>query len=129
MPTHDEMARAVEAYIAAFDRADPDAVRDLFAPDASVEDPVGTPAHVGHEAIHAFYAQSMQTGAKLKLEGPVRTAGGTAAFAFSVRIGAGEQAMRIDVIDTFTFNDAGKVTAMRAYFNEANFSKVDAAHA
>lgn len=121
MPTHDEMVRAVERYVAAFDDSDPGAVRDLFAANATVEDPVGTPPHVGHEAIHAFYARSMKTGARLKLEGPVRTADNTAAFPFSVHLTLADGPTRIDVIDLFTFDDDGKVTSMRAYFGPANF--------
>lgn len=123
MPTHEQMVAAVEAYVAAFDREDPDAVRDLFAPDATVEDPVGTPPHVGHEAIRAFYARSMKTGAKLRLEGPVRTTADTAAFAFSVHLTLPDGPMRIDVIDLFRFDEAGKVASMRAYFGPANMHK------
>jgi steroid Delta-isomerase len=121
MPTHEEMVGAVERYVAAFDNSDPAAVRDLFAANATVEDPVGTPPHVGHEAIHAFYARSMKTGARLKLEGPVRTVGDTAAFPFSVHLTLANGPARIDVIDLFTFDDDGKITSMRAYFGPANF--------
>lgn len=123
MPTTPEaITAAVHAYVAAFDRSDPAAVRDLFAAGATVEDPVGSLPHKGYEAIHAFYAKSMQTGAKLHLEGPVRICGNTAAFAFSVKLAMPEAAMQIDVIDIFEFDDAGKVTAMRAYFGPTNFT-------
>ena len=121
MPTHDEMVRVVERYVAAFDNSDAAAVRDLFAEDATVEDPVGTPPHVGREAIHAFYARSMTTGARLKLDGPVRTVGNTAAFPFSVHLTLNDSPARIDVIDLFTFDEEGKVASMRAYFGPANF--------
>lgn len=114
MPTHEEMVRVVERYVEAFDNGDPAAVRDLFAEDATVEDPVGTPPHVGHEAIRTFYARSMQTGARLKLEGPVRTVGNSAAFPFSVHLMLENRPARIDVIDLFTFESDGKVTSMQA---------------
>ena len=120
MPSHQDMVRVVEAYVSAFGRGDADAVRDLFAVDATVEDPVGSPPHVGHDAIHAFYAASMQTGAKLRLEGPVRTAADRAAFAFSVHLELQGQAMRVDVIDIFRFDAQGKVAAMQAYFGPDN---------
>ncbi|WP_380878105.1 hypothetical protein ACFB49_15550 [Sphingomonas sp. DBB INV C78] len=119
MPSHEQMVAAVNGYVAAFDKGDPAAVAALFAPDATVEDPVGTDAHKGHDAILAFYTMSMQTGAKLKLEGPVRTATNYAAFAFSVSFGHSADA-RVDVIDTFKFNDEGKVVEMRAYFGPNN---------
>jgi steroid Delta-isomerase len=120
MPEAAEMEAAVHAYVAAFDRNDPEAVVALFAPDASVEDPVGSPRHVGHDAIRAFYTASMQTGAKLALDGPVRIAGDYAAFAFTVHLHWDGQDRRVEVIDTFGFDAAGKVTEMRAYFGPTN---------
>jgi len=119
MPTHEQMVAAVNAYVTAFANGDPAAVAALFAPEATVEDPVGTPAHKGHDAILGFYTESMKTGAKLKLEGPVRTAGNYAAFAFSVSFAHSADA-RVDVIDTFRFNDEGKVVEMKAYFGPNN---------
>ena len=93
---------------------------ELFADDAAVGDPVGSPPHQGREAIRAFYAASMQTGAKLKREGLVRTTADAAAFAFSVHLTLENGPMRIDVIDIFRFDAAGKVAAMQAYFGPAN---------
>lgn len=129
MPTPETMTAAVHAYVSAFDNSDPTAVRDLFAADATVEDPVGSPPHVGHDAIYGFYAKSMETGAKLFLEGPVRIAGNSAAFAFSVKLALSDSPMQIDVIDIFEFDDAGKVRSMRAYFGPTNFSGGVAPHA
>ncbi len=120
MPDPKLMEAAVHEYVAAFDANSPERVAALFAPDANVEDPIGSPAHIGHDAILGFYTASMQTGAKLKLEGPVRIAGPYAAFAFSVLLNLGGKDMHVDVIDTFKFNDDNKVIEMRAYFGPAN---------
>jgi steroid delta-isomerase len=114
------MEAAVHEYVAAFDAGSPERVAALFAPDANVEDPIGSPAHNGHDAILGFYTASMQTGAKLKLDGPVRIAGPYAAFAFSVLLNLGGKDMHVDVIDTFKFNDDNKVIEMRAYFGPTN---------
>ena len=119
MLSHEDKVRIVESYIDAFANQNPEGVVALFAEDATVEDPIGSPAHIGLEAIRTFYTASMATGAKLKLEGPVRTASDYAAFAFSVTLNYdGEK--RVDVIDTFRFNADGKVIEMRAYFGPAN---------
>ena len=75
---------------------------------------------MGHEAILGFYTASMQTGAKLRLEGPVRVAGDHAAFAFTVHLNLGGKDMRVDVIDTFRFNEANQVIEMKAYFGPTN---------
>jgi len=120
MTSPEQMVRAVNTYVEAFDKADPDMVVGLFAADATVEDPVGTPPHVGHEAIRAFYAASMQTGAKLHLDGPVRVAGDTAAFAFHVSFA--KPGMQVDVIDLFQFGADGKVVSMKAFFGPTNMT-------
>ena len=120
MPTHDRMVAAVNAYVAAFEAGSAEAVVAIYAEDGTVEDPVGSGVIKGHEAIRNFYIQSMQTGAKLKLEGDVRTAGNFAAFAFHVLLHYQGEDRHIDVIDTFEFNDQGKVVAMRAYWSPQN---------
>lgn len=120
MPTPDKMIAAVDAYVAAFDGGTADDVAALYAADATCEDPIGTPIHHGRDAIRAFYAESMKTGAKLKLEGPVRIAGDYAVFPFSVNLHYEGSDKRIDVIDTFKFNDQDEVVEMRAYWGPSN---------
>ena len=120
MPDPVKMEAAVHGYVAAFEAGSPDQVAALYAQDATVEDPIGSPMHHGREAIRAFYAQSMQTGAKLKLEGPVRISGDYAVFPFSVNLHHEGRDMRIDVIDTFRFNEANEVIEMRAFWGPTN---------
>lgn len=118
--TPEHLVNTVNAYVAAFEAGNPQAVADLFADDATVEDPVGTPAHKGRAAILEFYTKSMATGAKLKLDGPVRVCLPYAVFAFSVHLHWEGKDQRVDVIDTFKFNEDGKVVEMRAYFGPTN---------
>ena len=120
MPDPVKMEAAVHAYVAAFEAGSADQVAALYAQDATVEDPIGSPIHKGREAIRAFYAQSMKTGAKLKLEGPVRVAGDYAVFPFSVNLNFDGGHKRIDVIDTFRFNAANEVIEMRAFWGPTN---------
>lgn len=120
MPDPAKMVAVVEAYVAAFEIGSADAVAALYAADATVEDPIGSPILHGREAIRAFYAESMQTGAKLKLEGPVRVAGDLALFPFSVHLNFDGGPKRIDVIDSFRFTAAGEVVEMRAFWGQTN---------
>ena len=120
MPDPQKMEAAVNAYVAAFEAGSADQVAALYAADATVEDPIGSPIHKGREAIRAFYAESMKTGAKLKLEGPVRVAGDYAVFPFSVNLNYDGGHKRIDVIDTFRFNEANEVVEMRAFWGPTN---------
>ena len=122
MPTPEQMTSTVHGYVEGFANADVEAIVALFAEDAVVEDPVGTPPKAGHDAIRAFYAFSVGTGAKLHLEGPIRVGPDYAAFAFQVRLTMDGKAATVDVIDVFRFDGAGKVRRMEAYFGPGNFA-------
>jgi steroid Delta-isomerase len=120
MPTPEHMTAAIHAYVEAFDKGDPEIAVALFADDATVEDPIGTPLKSGIAAIREFYVGSMQTGAKLALQEPIRIGGDYAAFAFQVQLNLNGNDLAVDVIDTFKFNEAGKVIEMRAFFGPTN---------
>jgi steroid Delta-isomerase len=119
MPTEKEMIRAVHAYVEEFDKNDSELAVALFAENGTVEDPVGSPIIKGHTALRDFYTQCMVPKAKLRLDGPVRAGANYAAFAFTALFDpAGEK--RIEVIDTFRFDDQGKVVEMRAFWGPGN---------
>lgn len=120
MPAPEHMAAAVHAYVDGFERGDLEAIVGLFADDATVEDPVGTPPKRGLAEIRAFYAGSLATGAKLELLGDPRCAGDYVAFPFAVKLEWDGRRQIIEVIDTFRFDEAGKITEMRAFFGPAN---------
>lgn len=113
---YSDKVAVVNRYVEAFDKADINIIRGIYADDATVEDPVGTDLHVGIDAICAFYEAGLASGVKLELTGPVRSAGNTAAFPFQVQM----TGMSIDIIDVFEFNDAGKVSSMKAYWGPEN---------
>lgn len=113
MPSQETMKAAMQAYIEAFNSGSADAVAALYAEDATVEDPVGSPVKRGKGEIKAFYTHSIASGAKLSLDAPIRGShGNSAAMAFSARIGP----LTVRVIDVMTFDEAGKFTSMKAYF-------------
>jgi len=113
MPSEQTMKAAMQAYIDAFNSGSAAAVAALYAEDATVEDPVGSPPKRGRREIEAFYAHTIASGAKLALDAPVRGShGAAAAMAFSARIGP----VTVRVIDVMTFDEAGRFTSMKAYF-------------
>ena len=112
-------AAVVNRYIAAFNAGDAAGIAALFAEDASVQDPIGTPSHIGRDAIARFYQSAIDTGSKLTLSGPIRVAGQHAAFPFRVQLQVDGADMTIDVIDTMRFDDAGRIEEIRAYFDTA----------
>ena len=106
----------VHKYVEAFEKQDMDIIREIFAEDATVEDPVGTDVHVGIEAVCAFYDGALNSGAKLYLSGDPRCTGNAVAFPFQVIM----PGVAIDIIDVFEFNDHGKVNSMKAYWSGDN---------
>jgi steroid delta-isomerase len=114
----DPKVACVHAYVAAFAAGDAAAAASLFADTATVEDPFGSAAISGHQAILEFYTRAMQGGAKLALTGPVRLAGDAAAFAFTANVPAASIA--IDIIDVFRFDADGKVASMQAFWGPGN---------
>ena len=112
----EEMVEKVKRYVASVSTQDIEAIKGLYDENATVEDPVGTDAHVGIEAICAFYQGGVAARTKLELTGPVRCAGNSAAFPFTATPEIGGKKVRIDVIDVFEFNGAGLVQSMRAYW-------------
>ncbi|MFT7403841.1 nuclear transport factor 2 family protein [Zhongshania sp.] len=110
----------VEQYIRALTEHDMAAIRNLYADDATVEDPVGSEPLSGKAAIIRFYEVAFSSGISARLDGPVRIAANHAVFPFVVELNPGNGEMRIDVIDQFTFNDDNKVIAMKAFWGEEN---------
>ena len=118
---------AVEAYTGAFTRRDRDALLALFAEDAWIEDPVGTPRREGREAIGAFFDEmtALADATELRLTGPVRAVAGECAFPMQARPTMGGSTMVIDIIDVMTFDDAGLITTMRAFWDPAEMHPAD----
>ena len=120
MPTQEAMKAALQAYIDAFNSGSAAAVTALYAEDATLEDPVGSPVKRGKGEIEAFYTYSISTGAQLSLDAPVRGShGNAAAMAFTARIGP----VTVRVIDVMTFDAAGKITSMKAYFGPGDITQ------
>lgn len=109
---------AMQEYIDGLNRKDLDAVVNLYAADARIEDPVGSTQIIeGSEAIRAFYAGSIAMDITLKLAAPIRGShGNEAAMAFDVEIHKSEPPIVIRVIDVMTFNKDGKIQTMHAYW-------------
>ncbi|MCV7179565.1 nuclear transport factor 2 family protein [Mycolicibacterium sphagni] len=97
------------------------AVAALYAEDATLEDPVGGgEVHIGRQAIEGFY--KAVEGAEVKAELlTFRSGGHEAAFVFALTVAG---AMRIEPIEVMTFNDAGLVTSMKAYWGPENVTQI-----
>ncbi len=122
MPADAETIRAtVDRYTSCFSAADKVAFLANFADDAWIEDPVGTPRREGKASIGEFWdqTQGMADSVELVRTGPVRVAAGEAAFPMQARPSIGGTRFCIDIIDVMTFDDAGTISTMRAFWDPA----------
>ena len=115
-----DVTTIVKGYLRALESGDVEAIVSLYAEGATVEDPVGSTPVVGHAAIRAFYAKAQDMHPRIKLDGAVRVGGRECAFAFAVTVTYQGQRITIHPIDTFRFDEQGRITQMRAYFGADN---------
>jgi steroid Delta-isomerase len=113
----------VNRYIELVAKGGADDIVDLYADDATVEDPVGGEVHIGRQAIHGFYSAVGDVQRECELVS-LRVAGNEAAFQFRLTVTAGEHRMVIEPIDVMAFDDRGKVTAMKAYWSAADVTQL-----
>jgi len=113
----------VHRYIELVAKGSADELVELYAGDATVEDPVGGEVHIGHQAIHGFYSAVNDVQRDCELVS-LRVAGNEAAFQFRLTVTAGEHRMVIEPIDVMVFDDRGKITAMKAYWSAADVTRL-----
>lgn len=117
----DEIRSTIDDYCARFSAADREGWLALFADDATVEDPVGSPVRHGKGEIGAFFdeSQAMPDSLELKLNGPAIIIGSQASFAFTIRVNLGGSMFTLQAIDVMTFDDAARIASQRAFVDHA----------
>ncbi|MET3860530.1 steroid delta-isomerase [Dietzia sp. 2505] len=122
MSASPEQIRATaDSYIAGLVAGDLEAVMDLYAENATVEDPVGGgTVHEGKAAIREFYSSVVA----MKIDGEVieaRVCGDDLLFNFEIttHFDADSKAT-INVWDLMTHDEQGKIRSMRAYWTPEN---------
>jgi steroid Delta-isomerase len=123
MPSAEHITETVNRYIGLVAKGTADDIVELYADDATVEDPVGAEIHIGRQAIHGFYStfQNMERENELTL---LRVAGNEAAFGFRLTVKAGGGGMVIEPIVVMEFDDDGKVAKMKAYWSPDNVTQL-----
>jgi steroid delta-isomerase len=116
MPSQSTMKAALQAYVDGLNAGDAEAVIALFAADAQIEDPVGTPPKRGREIAEWFH-RAVEMRARLALAGPIRGSHGrAAAMAFTVTTRFEGELRVLRSIDAVTFDDAGRITRLEGYW-------------
>jgi len=115
-----EHIRAVmERYAVLMQAADADAIAMLFAEDATVEDPVGTPPHVGRDAVRAFFKtgfDNMGGGMNFVWDGSIRVADKWGAAAATVKLENAPEPFVVETLDVMEFRPDGLIASMKAYY-------------
>jgi steroid delta-isomerase len=112
------ITNAVNRYLELLAKGQADAIADLYATDATVEDPVGGGVHIGRQAIRGFYTSVESVASKTEVV-TLRALGNEAAFFWRLIIGG----MTIEIISVMTFDDDGKIASMKAYWGPDNITQ------
>ncbi|MGH3967462.1 MAG: nuclear transport factor 2 family protein [Mycobacterium sp.] len=119
MPSAQQIADTVHRYIDLVAKGSAEQIAELYAEDATVEDPVGGEVHIGRQAIRGFYSalEGIENTVRECELVTLRVAGNEAAFQFRLTVKAGDGGMVIEPIDVMAFDKDGKVAAMKAYWS------------
>lgn len=117
VPGQQVMRDALEAYVARTNAGDAAGLVALFAPGATIEDPVGTRVKQG-EDIAAWFADSVAFATRISPVAPIRGSfANEAALVFDVEFTPPESPrMRVRSLDLCTFDEAGRITSLRAFW-------------
>ncbi|MDT5177813.1 MAG: steroid Delta-isomerase [Mycobacterium sp.] len=117
-------AATVHSYLDLVAKGQADAIVQLYTDDATVEDPVGGEVHIGRQAILGFYQGLTGTKGETEIV-TLRALGHEVAYFWKLTVDLGEGGkMRIDIISVMTFDDAAKITSMKAYWGPENVTQL-----
>jgi steroid delta-isomerase len=131
-PTPQHIRSVFERYGELMCRGDVEAIVQLFAPDAVLEDPVGSPPRRGRAEIAQFFRDgiaAMGGPIEMRLDGAVRIAGHRAAAAYIASTPHHSAPFRVETLDVVEFDEAGLIRSFQAYFGETNVSPLPPAAA
>lgn len=125
-PSPEHMRDTMLSYAELLSAGNVDGIVALFAPNAVLEDPVGSTPVRGLDGLRAFYQSGQeQTGGTLRMrpEGAVRVAGNEAACAMIVDCSMGGERFQVETLDTLVFDDQGRILSLRAHVGPLNFHR------
>ncbi|MET0647456.1 MAG: nuclear transport factor 2 family protein [Pyrinomonadaceae bacterium] len=121
--TSEQKEAVIEEVFAGLAAFDVQRVVNHFAPDAVIEDPVGTPPIQGAQAITAYLGTFSTLFSEIKLYSlDVKVCGQEAAVKWRLRFRTKTgNVFFLDGIGIFKFNQEGKITSEREFFDLAYF--------
>lgn len=120
----DKIDAAVESYIEFLNTGTAEQIADLYAPSATVEDPIGTDIRDTRDQLVEFYSiitNMEERTATLKWK---KIAGDTAVFEFTLVTGTSGMRFEITPVDIMVFDADGKVSSMRAVWQPEDLKQL-----
>jgi len=122
--TAEQVRQVLQDYIRAWTIKDKALLLSLFAEDAVLEDPVGTPPFRGHEGIGKFWDFALSDSARQitpRLE-EIRACGnqGILRFTMEVRLPHEGKGLNLSIIEHAQLNDDGKLNHLRAFWDDSS---------
>jgi steroid delta-isomerase len=116
---HSQVRAWAENYLDVVNRRDPDLIAELFALNATVEDPVGPSFYKGRDAIRGMFERAATDLSLMEVRRvrPISVAESYAAFAVVATTEMGGARQKVDVVSVLNFGDDGLITSMRAFWN------------
>jgi steroid Delta-isomerase len=116
-PGQAAMKATLQAYVDRINAGDAAGVTALFAPDAVIEDPIGSEPKTG-EAISAWFADTVAYRTHITSVVPHRGShGNEALLVFDVEFSPPDGGrLRIRSADACTFDAQGRITSLRAFW-------------
>lgn len=113
----DAMDTALNAYVARINAGDAAGVLNLFAPEAVIEDPIGSAVKTG-EQLPGWFADTVAFSTRITPVAPIRGShGDEALLVFDVEFTPpGSARLRIRSADAFRFRADGLIVALRAFW-------------
>jgi steroid delta-isomerase len=110
------IAETLARYAALVTAGDVDGIVALYAPDAEIQIPANGALHRGIDAIRSFYRDN-ELARRLEIVGPACVAGLEAAVPMRAQVARDGQLLELDVVDVAAFDERGRFTRMRAFFD------------
>lgn len=116
-PSQERMRGALQAYVDRINAGDRDGVIALFARDAVIEDPLGSPSKTGADIV-AWFSDTIAFNTHIRPVAPIRGShANSAALVFEVTFQPPEgPRLLIRSLDVCTFDAAGLITSLKAYW-------------
>ena len=119
-----KIAAAVGAYIDLLTNGTAEQIADLFAADATVEDPIGADIRNTREQLVEFYSIITGMDEHVATLNWKKIAGDTAVFEFTLVTGTSAMRFEITPIDIMVFDADGKISSMRAVWEPSDLKQL-----